>query len=196
VRRDWQSPQLERWSARSGSTPAHAGGGPWIAVAQSFGVLALAHHHLRPDPPVAAALLVAAPADPDKFGLGAALPQQGLPIALTTMALSYGDPVAQPGGRPARGLSLGVSRGGPGRGWSHQGRLGLPQPAICGAMGDTGLAAAGARVAPSACVACRMELRRIAHRGHHPERPVMEARSLTFGSKPQSPPNARAREAR
>lgn len=91
VQRDWQSPQLERWSARIGSTLSRAGSGPWIAVAHSFGVLALVHHLAQqPDAPLAAALLVA-PADPDKFGLGAALPQQRLPVA-ATMVLSRTDP--------------------------------------------------------------------------------------------------------
>ncbi len=91
VQRDWQSTNLERWSARIGSTLSRAGGGPWIAVAHSFGVLALAHHLAQQrDTPVAAVLLVA-PADPDKFGLGAALPIRRLPTP-ATMVLSRTDP--------------------------------------------------------------------------------------------------------
>jgi predicted alpha/beta hydrolase family esterase len=91
VQRDWQSTNLERWSARIGSTLARSGTGPWLAVAHSFGVLALAHHLAqRPDTPVAAVLLVA-PADPDKFGLGAALPTRPLPT-VATMVLSRTDP--------------------------------------------------------------------------------------------------------
>lgn len=91
VQHDWLAPQLERWSARVASTLARVGGGPWIAVAHSFGVLALVHHLTQqPDAPLAAALLVA-PADPDKFGLGAALPARPLPFA-TTMVLSRNDP--------------------------------------------------------------------------------------------------------
>jgi len=91
VQHDWRSPQLERWSARIASTLARAGDGPWIAVAHSFGVLALVHHLARqPDARVAAALLVA-PADPHKFGLGAALPAQRLSTP-ATMVLSRNDP--------------------------------------------------------------------------------------------------------
>jgi hypothetical protein len=91
VQRDWKSTDLERWAARIGSTLARAGNGPWIAVAHSFGVLALAQHLAQqPDAPVAAALLVA-PADPDKFGLGSALPTRRLPVA-ATMVLSRTDP--------------------------------------------------------------------------------------------------------
>jgi hypothetical protein len=91
VQRDWKSTDLERWAGRIGSTLAHAGHGPWIAVAHSFGVLALAQHLAQqPDSPVAAALLVA-PADPDRFGLGAALPTRRLPVA-ATMVLSRTDP--------------------------------------------------------------------------------------------------------
>jgi len=61
------------------------------AVAHSFGALALVHHLLQqPDASVAAALLVA-PADPDKFGLGAALTAAPLRTA-ATMVLSQSDP--------------------------------------------------------------------------------------------------------
>jgi predicted alpha/beta hydrolase family esterase len=91
VQHDWRSPNLERWAARIGSTLARAGGGPWIAVAHSFGALALASHLAQqPESAIAAALLVA-PADPDKFGLGAALPVKRLPVA-ATMVLSRSDP--------------------------------------------------------------------------------------------------------
>lgn len=91
VQRDWKSTDLERWAGRIGSTLARAGHGPWIAVAHSFGVLALAQHLAQqPDSPVAAALLVA-PADPDRFGLGSALPTRRLPVA-ATMVLSRTDP--------------------------------------------------------------------------------------------------------
>jgi predicted alpha/beta hydrolase family esterase len=89
--RDWAKPDLERWSARVDSTLARHGGGSWLAVAHSFGVLALLHHLAHnPASPVVAALLVA-PADPDKFGLGALLPQQP-PGRPTTMVLSSNDP--------------------------------------------------------------------------------------------------------
>ena len=77
VQRDWNDPDLERWSARIGATLDRAGPGPWIAAAHSFGCLALVRHLAdRPESPLRAALLVA-PAEPDRFGLAEALPQRG-----------------------------------------------------------------------------------------------------------------------
>jgi predicted alpha/beta hydrolase family esterase len=87
----WDEPDLVRWSARIGSTLAHAGPGPWIAVAHSFGVLALVHHLAQSGPgPLAAALLVA-PADPARFGIAERLPHDGLPCPATLVA-SQTDP--------------------------------------------------------------------------------------------------------
>jgi predicted alpha/beta hydrolase family esterase len=86
TQRDWDKPDLERWSARIGTTLERHGPGPWIAVAHSFGCLALAHHlEDQPDSPIAAALLVA-PAEPDKFGVAALLPQGRLPVPSTLIA--------------------------------------------------------------------------------------------------------------
>jgi predicted alpha/beta hydrolase family esterase len=92
VQHDWHVPDLRRWSARIGATLDRAGPGPWLAVAHSFGALALAHHLVRdePDQRVAAALLVA-PADPDKFGIGELMPSGALPVP-TTLVLSTSDP--------------------------------------------------------------------------------------------------------
>lgn len=92
VQHDWTTPDLERWAARIGSTLQRgAGDGACIAVAHSFGTLALLRHLMQtPDSPVRAALLVA-PADPDKFGLGPALPQSALRVP-TTLVLSHNDP--------------------------------------------------------------------------------------------------------
>src|SRR5687767_1764937 len=71
--RDWSDPELDRWAARVGSTLDHAGPGPWIAAAHSFGCLAVARHlALRPDSPLRAVLFVA-PAEPDKFGVAGLL---------------------------------------------------------------------------------------------------------------------------
>jgi predicted alpha/beta hydrolase family esterase len=91
VQRDWAQADLDRWAARIGSVLARSGPGPWLAVAHSFGVLALVRHlTLQPASPVAAALLVA-PADPDKFGLGEHLPHGALPVP-STLVLSGTDP--------------------------------------------------------------------------------------------------------
>lgn len=91
VQRDWCDPDLPRWSQRIGSMAAHAGPGPCIAVAHSFGALALAHHlATTPGSPIAAALLVA-PANPDRFGLGELLPRRPLPV-FGTLVLSQTDP--------------------------------------------------------------------------------------------------------
>jgi predicted alpha/beta hydrolase family esterase len=91
VQRDWSVPDLDRWAARIDETLSRAGSGPWIAVAHSFGVLALVRHlALAPQSPVCATLLVA-PADPEKFGISARLPQGRL-AAPSTMVLSNSDP--------------------------------------------------------------------------------------------------------
>lgn len=87
----WHQPELERWSARITNVLERQGDHEWIAVAHSFGCLALAHHlDHHPHSPVRAALLVA-PAEPDKFGLGELLPQTPLGIP-ATLVLSETDP--------------------------------------------------------------------------------------------------------
>lgn len=91
VQHDWTDPDVERWAARIGWTLERSGPGPWMAVAHSFGVLALARHLAHePQSPVRAALLVA-PADPDKFGIANQLPQRRLPVP-NAMVLSTSDP--------------------------------------------------------------------------------------------------------
>jgi predicted alpha/beta hydrolase family esterase len=89
--RDWATPDLERWAARVGAALERGGRARWLVAAHSFGVLALLRHLQRePQAPLAAALLVA-PADPDKFGVGALLPPG--PLALpATLVLSANDP--------------------------------------------------------------------------------------------------------
>ncbi|MCH7342911.1 alpha/beta hydrolase [Pelomonas sp. CA6] len=93
--RDFSTPDLPRWSERiqrtleSAESDGHRGG--WIAVAHSFGCLALAEHlAARPDSPIREALLVA-PAEPDKFGLAEQLPHQRLPRP-TQLIASQNDP--------------------------------------------------------------------------------------------------------
>ena len=86
---DWDEPDLDRWAARIAATLAGQPPARWIAVAHSFGCLALARHLARaasapPDPrrPIRAALLVA-PADPRKFSAEPLLPAGRLPLRST-----------------------------------------------------------------------------------------------------------------
>jgi len=91
IQRNWAEPHIERWAGRIESTLERAGPGPWVAVAHSFGVLALvAHLARRPDSPVRQVLLVA-PADPQRFGMGEHLPQSALSRPSTLVA-SHTDP--------------------------------------------------------------------------------------------------------
>lgn len=91
VQHDWADADLVRWSARIGSTLARQGPARWLAVAHSFGALALVQHLATAvGSPVAAALLVA-PADPDRFGLGELLWRRRLPVP-STVVLSSTDP--------------------------------------------------------------------------------------------------------
>ena len=79
---DWSVADIARWSARIEATLASDPRARWIAVAHSFGCLALAHHalHAGVGSPVRSALLVA-PADPRRFGCEDALPAGALPFA-------------------------------------------------------------------------------------------------------------------
>lgn len=91
VQRDFSQPDLQRWADRIQATLELAPPGPWIAVAHSFGSLALARHLAEhPDSPIQQALFVA-PAEPDKFGLAELLPRGRLPIPSTLIA-SQNDP--------------------------------------------------------------------------------------------------------
>ena len=94
----WDQPDLDAWSARIGQTITRARPDTqWIAVAHSFGSLALAHYlanhthkQLESGPQIHTALMVA-PADPIKFGLAHRLPQSGLGLASTVIG-SENDP--------------------------------------------------------------------------------------------------------
>ncbi|MCA3243601.1 MAG: alpha/beta hydrolase [Rubrivivax sp.] len=71
---DGSQPDLDAWAARIGATLEAEPPGPWIAVAHSFGALALVQHLLGTAPAddgagVVSALLVA-PASPVRFGVG------------------------------------------------------------------------------------------------------------------------------
>lgn len=95
----WLSPQLDAWSKQIDHVLAQSPPNTtWIAVAHSFGSLALAHHlgrHLRhrgqqQTSHIKAALMVA-PADPIKFDLVHRLPQGSLGIPVTVVG-SEDDP--------------------------------------------------------------------------------------------------------
>jgi predicted alpha/beta hydrolase family esterase len=113
--RDWHTPALDEWAQALGDTLQAHGPGRWVAVAHSFGCLALARHlQLQPDSPLAGALLVA-PADPEKFGVGDALPRQALPIDTTWVAstndpwMSFGSSLTWSGRWGCRWVSLGAA---------------------------------------------------------------------------------------
>jgi predicted alpha/beta hydrolase family esterase len=91
VQADWQTPDLDRWSATIAHTLERAGPGPWIAVGHSFGSLALVQHLAGGSgSPIQAALLVA-PADPQRFGLAERLAPLQLSV-LSTVVGSENDP--------------------------------------------------------------------------------------------------------
>ena len=111
--RDWLTPDLERWTARIANTLDHAGPGPWVAAAHSFGCLALVRYlQSHPDSALIGALLVA-PAEPDRFGIAGQLPLRALPIP-TTLVFSENDPWLTPSSArrwAARWGSLSVNLG-------------------------------------------------------------------------------------
>ena len=82
---DWSVPDLQRWADRIDETLAAQPPARWIAVAHSFGCLALMRYLAArsegsaPDQGVGSALLVA-PADPDRFGIAPLLSTHRLAI--------------------------------------------------------------------------------------------------------------------
>lgn len=108
TQRDWHQPELSSWSERIGDTLARSSRHTlWVAVAHSFGCLALAHHLAHqlarqatspsadgietPTQARIVAALMVAPADPLKFGLSAELPRASLGLPLTVIG-SEDDP--------------------------------------------------------------------------------------------------------
>lgn len=93
---DWGRPDLSAWAARIDATLAALPPARWVAVAHSFGCLALLHHlgTRGPTPAhphgVQSALLIA-PADPDKFSIATRLPQSH-PGIDTVLVASETDP--------------------------------------------------------------------------------------------------------
>ncbi|HAT31397.1 MAG TPA: alpha/beta hydrolase [Janthinobacterium sp.] len=86
---DWDHPQLPAWSARLDQARARDTR-PTLIVAHSFGCLTAVASVAREPRGVAGLLLVAA-ADPDKFGVAAALPLGPLPCP-SIMISSSDDP--------------------------------------------------------------------------------------------------------
>lgn len=88
---DWSTADLERWSARIAATRAAHPVTGWIAVAHSFGSLALVRHLQQQGGEGIAAALLVAPADPHRFGAERAL---SLPVPLrdTLLVASRNDP--------------------------------------------------------------------------------------------------------
>lgn len=82
---DWASADLARWSQRVETTIARHPGVRWVAVAHSFGCLALLRYLAQGGEGVQSALLVA-PADPAKFGVAGKLPQSHLAVPSVLMA--------------------------------------------------------------------------------------------------------------
>jgi predicted alpha/beta hydrolase family esterase len=82
---DWTSADLARWSQRIEVTLARHPRSRWVAVAHSFGCLALLRHLALGGEGVQSALLVA-PADPAKFGVAGKLPQALLAIPSVLLA--------------------------------------------------------------------------------------------------------------
>ena len=86
---DWETPDLARWSARV-DRERRQDRRPTLILAHSFGCLASVLSVVR-EPEHVAGLLLVAPADPDKFGIAAQLPQQRLPCP-SIMIASTDDP--------------------------------------------------------------------------------------------------------
>ena len=86
IQSDWTTADLAGWSRRVvrdvERTP-----GRHIVVAHSFGVLAAVHALAADNGKIAGALLVA-PADPDRFGIGAHLPAGALPFPAAVVGSS------------------------------------------------------------------------------------------------------------
>jgi predicted alpha/beta hydrolase family esterase len=87
---DWANPDLERWAQRVEVTLARHPRVRWVAVAHSFGCLALLRFLAQGGEGVQAALLVA-PADPAKFGVATKLPHAHLAVPSVLLA-SENDP--------------------------------------------------------------------------------------------------------
>ena len=88
--RDWARPDLDAWAQQIDTTLAREPPSRWIAVAHSFGCLALLRHLALGGEGIRGALLVA-PADPEKFAVACKLPHARLTVPTTVLA-SESDP--------------------------------------------------------------------------------------------------------
>src|SRR5206468_11343982 len=82
---DWTNADLARWAQRVEMTVARQPRARWVAVAHSFGCLALLRHLAQGGEGIQSVLLVA-PADPAKFGVAGKLPQSQLAIPSVLLA--------------------------------------------------------------------------------------------------------------
>jgi predicted alpha/beta hydrolase family esterase len=87
----WGVPDLDRWSERVAETVDALGAGPHVLVAHSFGCLATLHAAARRPAWSRSQLLLVAPAEPAKFGVGHRLPQARLGLDSCVVA-SDNDP--------------------------------------------------------------------------------------------------------
>jgi uncharacterized protein len=87
---DWGHADLDRWAAAIDEALQRHRAEAWVAVAHSFGCLALAHHAARGGRGLHGALMVA-PADPSRFGVDEGRLAQPLPFA-STLVVSRNDP--------------------------------------------------------------------------------------------------------
>lgn len=90
---DWEVPELERWSARIAEVVSQAPHARHVAVAHSFGCLALAHHlgqqvHPHSDDRAGGihGALFVAPAEPQRFDVAERLPRHALELPATMLA--------------------------------------------------------------------------------------------------------------
>ena len=87
---DWNTADLDRWTQRIAETVAQAPDPPHVAVAHSFGCLALANHLARQRPGAALqgiqGALFVAPAEPERFRLAERLPRHDLGVPAMLLA--------------------------------------------------------------------------------------------------------------
>lgn len=90
---NWGHADLDRWADAIDETLRKHRADAWIAVAHSFGCLALAHHATRGGRDIQGALL-AAPAAPERFSLDEGQLSRALPFP-STLVVSANDPWMQ-----------------------------------------------------------------------------------------------------